>query len=178
MHLGKCFVGLSPLLFQQLLYSTLVLYSHQCLLALRVLIEAMSTPCITQCHFNHDNTPPQTTPVRNYLLILADRYSDEFKYRPAESPVITEYLKDGRIRLRGAHPGGVGVPPEKMPLRPEQKAYQEKKKREEIKERAKKKLEEEKLRKKQRSKAARAKAKANKGKGKSEQSAVDGSKEF
>lgn len=33
-----------------------------------------------------------------------DRYSKEFKYRPAASPVITERLRDGRIRLRGAHP--------------------------------------------------------------------------
>lgn len=107
------------------------------------------------------------------MLILADRYSDEFRYRPAESPVITEYLKDGRIRLRGAHPAGVGVPPNKMPLRPEQKAYQDQKKREEIKERALKKLEDEKLRKKQRSKAARAKSKAKAGK-----KNVDGSKEL
>lgn len=116
--------------------------------------------------------PPVLRLVR--MLILADRYSDEFRYRPAESPVITEYLKDGRIRLRGAHPAGVGVPSNKMPLRPEQIAYQEKKKREEIKERAKKKLEDEKLRKKQRSKAARAKAKAN---GKQAKN-VDGSKEL
>lgn len=37
------------------------------------------------------------------------RYSPEFKYRPAASPVIKERLKDGsgKIRLRGANPGGV-----------------------------------------------------------------------
>ncbi|KZT73549.1 hypothetical protein DAEQUDRAFT_762008 [Daedalea quercina L-15889] len=37
-------------------------------------------------------------------VIYADRYSDEFKYRPAASPIITEILKDGRMRLRGAVP--------------------------------------------------------------------------
>ncbi|KIJ48781.1 hypothetical protein M422DRAFT_161909 [Sphaerobolus stellatus SS14] len=36
-------------------------------------------------------------------IIYADRYSKEFKYRPAASPIITERLKDGRIRIRGAH---------------------------------------------------------------------------
>ncbi|KAJ3503082.1 hypothetical protein NLJ89_g8594 [Agrocybe chaxingu] len=35
-------------------------------------------------------------------IIHATRYSKEFKYRPAASPIITETLKDGRIRLRGA----------------------------------------------------------------------------
>ncbi|KZT39423.1 hypothetical protein SISSUDRAFT_963163, partial [Sistotremastrum suecicum HHB10207 ss-3] len=35
-------------------------------------------------------------------IIHAERYSKEYKYRPAASPVITEKLKDGRIRLRGA----------------------------------------------------------------------------
>ncbi|KAF8514008.1 hypothetical protein BU17DRAFT_94886 [Hysterangium stoloniferum] len=35
-------------------------------------------------------------------IIYADRYSKEHKYRPAASPVITERLEDGRIRLRGA----------------------------------------------------------------------------
>ncbi|KAG6330672.1 hypothetical protein ID866_8415 [Astraeus odoratus] len=37
-------------------------------------------------------------------VIYASRYSKEFKYRPAASPIITERLKDGRIRLRGAYP--------------------------------------------------------------------------
>ncbi|OAX37856.1 hypothetical protein K503DRAFT_719148 [Rhizopogon vinicolor AM-OR11-026] len=36
--------------------------------------------------------------------IHADRYSKEFKYRPAASPIITERLKDGVVRLRGAYP--------------------------------------------------------------------------
>jgi len=35
-------------------------------------------------------------------IIHADRYSKKYKYRPAASPVITETLKDGTIRLRGA----------------------------------------------------------------------------
>jgi hypothetical protein len=32
------------------------------------------------------------------------RYSKEYKFRPAASPIITETLKDGRVRLRGAAP--------------------------------------------------------------------------
>ncbi|KAL7411956.1 hypothetical protein BDY24DRAFT_416517 [Mrakia frigida] len=42
-------------------------------------------------------------------VVHAKRYSPEFKYRPAASPVIKERLKDGsgKIRLRGANPGGV-----------------------------------------------------------------------
>lgn len=62
---------------------------------------------------------------------LTPRYSEEFRFRPAASPVITEYLKDGRIRLRGANPGGVGVKPGDIPLTPAQRAIEEKKKREE-----------------------------------------------
>ncbi|KAF8590820.1 hypothetical protein K439DRAFT_1166549 [Ramaria rubella] len=41
-------------------------------------------------------------PERQPDIIYADRYSREHKYRPAASPVITEKLKDGRTRLRGA----------------------------------------------------------------------------
>ncbi|EMD37164.1 hypothetical protein CERSUDRAFT_115076 [Gelatoporia subvermispora B] len=37
-------------------------------------------------------------------VVYADRYSEEFKYRPAASPVITERLNDGRTLLRGAQP--------------------------------------------------------------------------
>ncbi|EGO03183.1 hypothetical protein SERLA73DRAFT_129437 [Serpula lacrymans var. lacrymans S7.3] len=37
-------------------------------------------------------------------VVHASRYSKEHKYRPAASPIITERLKDGRVRLRGAHP--------------------------------------------------------------------------
>ncbi|PPR03370.1 hypothetical protein CVT24_012495 [Panaeolus cyanescens] len=37
-------------------------------------------------------------------IIYASRYSKEHKFRPAASPIITETLKDGRIRLRGAVP--------------------------------------------------------------------------
>ncbi|KAJ8592589.1 hypothetical protein M405DRAFT_733000 [Rhizopogon salebrosus TDB-379] len=36
-------------------------------------------------------------------IIHAERYSKEFKYRPAASPIITERLKDGVVRLRGAY---------------------------------------------------------------------------
>ncbi|CAE6459424.1 hypothetical protein ACGC1H_004048 [Rhizoctonia solani] len=34
-------------------------------------------------------------------IIYADRYSDQYKFRPAASPIITEKLTDGRIRIRG-----------------------------------------------------------------------------
>ncbi|CAE6501695.1 unnamed protein product [Rhizoctonia solani] len=34
-------------------------------------------------------------------IIYADRYSDQYKFRPAASPIITEKLKDGKIRIRG-----------------------------------------------------------------------------
>ncbi|KAJ7209069.1 hypothetical protein B0H12DRAFT_425322 [Mycena haematopus] len=37
-------------------------------------------------------------------IVHANRYSKEFKYRPAASPIITETLKDGRVRVRGAAP--------------------------------------------------------------------------
>jgi len=37
-------------------------------------------------------------------IVHASRYSKEHKYRPAASPIITETLKDGRTRLRGALP--------------------------------------------------------------------------
>ncbi|KAK1922022.1 hypothetical protein DB88DRAFT_496867 [Papiliotrema laurentii] len=73
-------------------------------------------------------------------VIYASRYSEEHKYRPAASPVITEYLKDGRIRLRGATVGGVGVREEDLPLSPEKKALAEKKRIAEAREAAKAKL--------------------------------------
>ncbi|KIJ10322.1 hypothetical protein PAXINDRAFT_172189 [Paxillus involutus ATCC 200175] len=37
-------------------------------------------------------------------VVHASRYSKEFKYRPAASPIVTERLKDGRTRLRGDYP--------------------------------------------------------------------------
>ncbi|KAI0049856.1 hypothetical protein FA95DRAFT_1488372 [Auriscalpium vulgare] len=37
-------------------------------------------------------------------VVHADRYSKTHKFRPAASPIITEALKDGRVRLRGAQP--------------------------------------------------------------------------
>jgi hypothetical protein len=37
-------------------------------------------------------------------VLLNYRYSKEHKFRPAASPIITETLKDGRIRIRGAEP--------------------------------------------------------------------------
>ncbi|KAI0268700.1 hypothetical protein BC834DRAFT_820923 [Gloeopeniophorella convolvens] len=37
-------------------------------------------------------------------VMHAKRYSAQHKYRPAASPIITERLKDGRMRVRGAAP--------------------------------------------------------------------------
>ncbi|KAJ7023570.1 hypothetical protein C8F04DRAFT_1133973 [Mycena alexandri] len=37
-------------------------------------------------------------------VVHASRYSKEYKYRPAASPIVTETLKDGRLRVRGAAP--------------------------------------------------------------------------
>ncbi|KAH9933565.1 uncharacterized protein BXZ73DRAFT_46328 [Epithele typhae] len=37
-------------------------------------------------------------------VVHANRYSNEFKFRPAASPVVTEKMKDGRTRVRGAMP--------------------------------------------------------------------------
>ncbi|KAH0835037.1 hypothetical protein J3R83DRAFT_10774 [Lanmaoa asiatica] len=45
---------------------------------------------------------PSTKPAPK--VVHATRYSKEFKFRPAASPVITERLKDGKVRLRGALP--------------------------------------------------------------------------
>jgi len=41
---------------------------------------------------------------REQRVVHAQRYSNEFKYRPAASPIVTEKLKDGRQRIRGAQP--------------------------------------------------------------------------
>ncbi|KAJ6537406.1 hypothetical protein DFH09DRAFT_992106 [Mycena vulgaris] len=43
-------------------------------------------------------------------VVHATRYSKEFKYRPAASPIITETLKDGRLRVRGAGPTSSATP--------------------------------------------------------------------
>ncbi|EAU83858.1 hypothetical protein CC1G_09527 [Coprinopsis cinerea okayama7 len=48
-------------------------------------------------------------------IIYASRYSKEYKYRPAASPIITETLKDGRIRIRGASPEPTQPPPPPPP---------------------------------------------------------------
>lgn len=68
------------------------------------------------------------------------RYSEEFKYRPAASPVITETLPDGRIRIRGASVGGVGVREEDIPLTPAMKAKRDQERREEAREKAREKM--------------------------------------
>ncbi len=54
--------------------------------------------------------------------------------------MITEHLKDGRIRLRGASVGGVGVREEDVPKREAQKAMEGKERVEEAREVAKRKL--------------------------------------
>ncbi|KIR51457.1 hypothetical protein I315_06156 [Cryptococcus gattii Ru294] len=73
-------------------------------------------------------------------VIYASRYSEEFKYRPAASPVITETLPDGRIRIRGASVGGVGVREEDIPLTPAMKAKRDQERREEAREKAREKM--------------------------------------
>ena len=71
---------------------------------------------------------------------LTCRYSEEFKYRPAASPVITETLKDGRLRIRGASVGALGVREEDIPETPAEKKAKEEKRRKEAREAAKAKL--------------------------------------
>ncbi|KAJ7442962.1 hypothetical protein FB451DRAFT_95543 [Mycena latifolia] len=46
----------------------------------------------------------KTGPKPKPKVVYANRYSNEFKFRPAASPIITETLKDGRKRVRGAAP--------------------------------------------------------------------------
>ncbi|KAK0186346.1 hypothetical protein F5146DRAFT_1124166 [Armillaria mellea] len=41
---------------------------------------------------------------RKNKVVYATRYSDQFKFRPAASPIVTETLKGGGTRLRGANP--------------------------------------------------------------------------
>ncbi|KIK63586.1 hypothetical protein GYMLUDRAFT_71725 [Collybiopsis luxurians FD-317 M1] len=43
-------------------------------------------------------------------IVYANRYSAEHKFRPAASPIITETLKDGRLRIRGAGPTASSTP--------------------------------------------------------------------
>jgi len=47
---------------------------------------------------------------RSPQVIYASRYSKEHQFRPAASPIITETLKDGRIRIRGAGPTATPEP--------------------------------------------------------------------
>ncbi|WWC91605.1 uncharacterized protein L201_006551 [Kwoniella dendrophila CBS 6074] len=73
-------------------------------------------------------------------IIYASRYSDEHKYRPAASPVITEYLSGNRIRLRGASIGGVGISEDEIPLTQKQLESRDKKRREQAKNKAREKM--------------------------------------
>ncbi|TFK47664.1 hypothetical protein OE88DRAFT_784501 [Heliocybe sulcata] len=43
-------------------------------------------------------------------VVHAQRYSKDYKFRPAASPVVTEKLKDGRVRVRGAQPTYAAAP--------------------------------------------------------------------
>ncbi|KAI9633971.1 uncharacterized protein MKK02DRAFT_38642 [Dioszegia hungarica] len=73
-------------------------------------------------------------------VIYAQRYSEEFKYRPAASPIITETLKDGRLRIRGASLGGTGVREEDVPRSPAQIAHDTKVRVEEARKKAREKV--------------------------------------
>lgn len=44
------------------------------------------------------------------MFLVHYRYSKDHKFRPAASPVITETLRDGRVRVRGAHPTPTELP--------------------------------------------------------------------
>ncbi|KAJ7767907.1 hypothetical protein DFH07DRAFT_808083 [Mycena maculata] len=48
--------------------------------------------------------PPEAGPKPKPKVIYANRYSNELKFRPADSPIITETLKDGWKRVPGAAP--------------------------------------------------------------------------
>ncbi|KAJ7064041.1 hypothetical protein C8F01DRAFT_1367463 [Mycena amicta] len=54
-----------------------------------------------------------SVPKAKPKVVYANRYSNDFKFRPAASPVITETLKDGRTRVRGAAPTASKPPPPK-----------------------------------------------------------------
>jgi hypothetical protein len=41
--------------------------------------------------------------------MFCDRYSKEHRFRPAASPIITQTLKDGRIRIHGAVPSATAT---------------------------------------------------------------------
>ncbi|KAG5650667.1 hypothetical protein H0H81_011444 [Sphagnurus paluster] len=43
-------------------------------------------------------------------VIYASRYSKDYKFRPAASPIITETLKDGCVRIHGAGPAPDPIP--------------------------------------------------------------------
>lgn len=43
--------------------------------------------------------------IRGKQIVHAHRYSKQYKFRPAASPVITETLKDGRTKVFGGRPG-------------------------------------------------------------------------
>jgi len=73
-------------------------------------------------------------------IIYASRYSEEHKYRPAASPIITETLSSGRIRIRGANPAGVGIRPGDLPKTPKELARERKQREEKALEEAKKQL--------------------------------------
>ncbi|KAJ7575524.1 hypothetical protein C8J56DRAFT_971476 [Mycena floridula] len=47
---------------------------------------------------------------RKNMIVHASRYSKEHKFRPAASPVVTETLSDGRVRVRGAQPTASTTP--------------------------------------------------------------------
>ena len=60
-------------------------------------------------------------------VVHASRYSNEFKYRPAASPIITETLIDGRVKLRGALPTPEPTPEVSKRLAAKRKARKAKK---------------------------------------------------
>ncbi|KAF8900278.1 hypothetical protein CPB84DRAFT_1709090 [Gymnopilus junonius] len=58
--------------------------------------------------------PPLLEGKKDSKVIYASRYSKDHLFRPAASPVVTETLRNGRIRIRGALPTPTDSP---MPLK-------------------------------------------------------------
>jgi len=145
-----------------------VLTPHHCRTAGPDHIEAAKAASLQSLTYLMQSPTPSHWSSSVSIHLLTPSYSEEHKYRPAASPVITEYLKDGRIRLRGASPGGVGVREEDLPMSKERKAVQEKKRVEEAKAAAAKKLKEKRQAIKEKRSARKAKKRGGKAAGKSE----------
>ncbi|KAG8757190.1 hypothetical protein FRC14_002282 [Serendipita sp. 396] len=64
--------------------------------------------------------------IRGKQVIYSSRYSKQYKYRPAASPVVTETLSDGRTKIHGGRPGD-DIPIPKPTPTPSKKPQRKKK---------------------------------------------------